>query len=38
VTQTSDNKPWEALGFYSVIGAATIIGIGIDYSGLDIPG
>jgi len=30
-----DNKPWEAVGFYSVIGAATIIGVGIDYSGLD---
>jgi NRAMP (natural resistance-associated macrophage protein)-like metal ion transporter len=25
-------KPWEALGFYSVIGAATLLGIGIDWS------
>lgn len=30
-----DNKPWEAVGFYSVICLATIIGVGIDYSGLD---
>lgn len=30
-----DNKPWEAVGFYAVIAAATLIGIGIDYSGLD---
>jgi NRAMP (natural resistance-associated macrophage protein)-like metal ion transporter len=30
-----DYKPWEAIGFYTVIGAATIIGVAIDYSGLD---
>ena len=30
-----ENKPWEAIGFYSVIGAATLLGIGIDFSGFD---
>jgi hypothetical protein len=25
-----ENKPWEAVGFYSVITAATLLGIGID--------
>jgi Mn2+/Fe2+ NRAMP family transporter len=30
-----DNMPWEAKGFYAVIGAAMILGLGIDYSGLD---
>jgi Mn2+/Fe2+ NRAMP family transporter len=30
-----DNKPWEAAGFYSVIAAATILGIGIGFSPLD---
>lgn len=30
-----DNKPWEAVGFYGVMGAATALGLGIDYSGLD---
>lgn len=30
-----DNKPWEAVGFYSIIGLATILGLAIDYSGLD---
>jgi NRAMP (natural resistance-associated macrophage protein)-like metal ion transporter len=30
-----DNKPWEAVGFYSVIAAATLLGIGIDFSPLD---
>jgi len=30
-----DNKPWEAVGFYAVIAAATVIGLVIDYSGLD---
>ena len=30
-----DNKPWEAVGFYSVIAAATILGIGIGFSPLD---
>jgi NRAMP (natural resistance-associated macrophage protein)-like metal ion transporter len=28
-------KPWEAVGFYSVIGAATVIGLVIDWSPLD---
>jgi NRAMP (natural resistance-associated macrophage protein)-like metal ion transporter len=28
-------KPWEAWGFYAVIGAATLLGIGIDWSPLD---
>ena len=30
-----DNKPWEAVGFYSVIAAAVALGLTIDYSGLD---
>jgi Mn2+/Fe2+ NRAMP family transporter len=30
-----DNKPWEAVGFYSVMAAATALGLAIDYSGLD---
>ena len=30
-----DNMPWEARGFYAVIGAAMVLGLGIDYSGLD---
>jgi Mn2+/Fe2+ NRAMP family transporter len=30
-----DNKPWEARGFYFVIGAAVALGLIIDYSGLD---
>jgi Mn2+/Fe2+ NRAMP family transporter len=30
-----DNKPWEATGFYSVIAAATLLGIGIGFSPLD---
>jgi NRAMP (natural resistance-associated macrophage protein)-like metal ion transporter len=30
-----DNKPWEAVGFYLIIGAATLLGIGIDWSSLD---
>jgi NRAMP (natural resistance-associated macrophage protein)-like metal ion transporter len=28
-------KPWEAIGFYTVIGVATLLGIGIDWSSLD---
>lgn len=28
-------KPWEAIGFYIVIGAATLLGIGIDWSPID---
>ena len=30
-----DNMPWQAKGFYAVIGAAVFLGLGIDYSGLD---
>jgi NRAMP (natural resistance-associated macrophage protein)-like metal ion transporter len=30
-----ENKPWEAVGFYSVIAAATLLGICIDFSPLD---
>ena len=30
-----ENKPWEAIGFYSVIGVATLLGLGIDFSPLD---
>ena len=30
-----DNMPWQARGFYSVIGAAMILGLGIDWSPLD---
>jgi NRAMP (natural resistance-associated macrophage protein)-like metal ion transporter len=30
-----DHKPWEAVGFYSVLGAATLLGLGIDWSPLD---
>ena len=30
-----DRMPWQATGFYAVIGAAVILGLGIDYSGLD---
>ena len=30
-----DNKPWEAVGFYCVIAAAMILGIGIDLSDLE---
>ena len=30
-----DSKPREAVGFYSVIAAATLLGIGIDLSGFD---
>lgn len=30
-----ENKPWEAAGFYSVIGAATLLGVAIDFSPLD---
>lgn len=30
-----ENKPWEAVGFYSVIAAATLLGIGIDLAGID---
>lgn len=27
-----ENKPWEAVGFYAVIGAATLLGLGIGFS------
>lgn len=27
-----EHKPWEAVGFYSVIGAATLLGLGIEWS------
>ena len=30
-----ENKPWEAVGFYSIIAAATLLGIAIDFSHLD---
>ena len=30
-----DYKPWEARGFYTVIGLATLLGIGIDWSPVD---
>lgn len=30
-----EHKPWEAVGFYSVIGCATLLGIAIDWSSLD---
>jgi NRAMP (natural resistance-associated macrophage protein)-like metal ion transporter len=30
-----EHKPWEAVGFYSVIGVATLLGIAIDWSPLD---
>ena len=30
-----DSKPWEAVGFYTVIGLATLLGIGIIFSPVD---
>ena len=30
-----EHKPWEAVGFYAVIGAATALGLAIDWSPLD---
>jgi NRAMP (natural resistance-associated macrophage protein)-like metal ion transporter len=30
-----DNMPWQARGFYAVIGAAVVLGLGIDYCGID---
>jgi NRAMP (natural resistance-associated macrophage protein)-like metal ion transporter len=30
-----ENKPWEAVGFYGVIGAATLLGVVIDFSPID---
>jgi NRAMP (natural resistance-associated macrophage protein)-like metal ion transporter len=29
------HKPWEAVGFYTVIGAATLLGVAIDWSPID---
>jgi Mn2+/Fe2+ NRAMP family transporter len=30
-----EKKPWEAVGFYTVIGLATLLGLAVDYSPLD---
>ena len=30
-----ENKPWKAKGFYGVITAATLIGLSVDYVGID---
>lgn len=30
-----DNMPWQARGFYSVIGAAVLLGLGVGYTGID---
>ncbi|MDB5523452.1 MAG: putative cation uptake system protein [Rhizobium sp.] len=30
-----ENKPWEAVGFYSMIAAATLLGLGIEFSPID---
>jgi NRAMP (natural resistance-associated macrophage protein)-like metal ion transporter len=30
-----DAKPWEAIGFYGVIGAATLLGVGLDLMKID---
>jgi Mn2+/Fe2+ NRAMP family transporter len=30
-----DNMPWQAAGFYGVIGAAVLLGLGIDWSPID---
>jgi Mn2+/Fe2+ NRAMP family transporter len=30
-----DNMPWQARGFYAVIGSAVLLGLGIDWSPLD---
>ncbi len=30
-----ENRPWEARGFYTIIGLATLFGLGINYVGLD---
>lgn len=30
-----DNMPWQARGFYTVIGGATLLGLGIDWSPID---
>lgn len=30
-----ENKPWEAVGFYAVIAAAIVLGLGIEFSSID---
>jgi Mn2+/Fe2+ NRAMP family transporter len=30
-----ENKPWEAIGFYSVIGVSTLLGVVIDWAHID---
>ena len=30
-----EHKPWEAVGFYTIIGLATLLGVGIDWSPLN---
>ena len=30
-----ENKPWEARGFYAIVGLATLLGLAINYLGLD---
>ncbi|MGO4407987.1 NRAMP family divalent metal transporter [Bosea sp. RAF48] len=30
-----ENKPWEAVGFYSVIAVATVLGVGLDFTPFD---
>jgi len=30
-----ENKPWEAVGFYTVLSLATLLGLAVDYSPLD---
>lgn len=30
-----EHKPWEAVGFYSVVGLATLLGIALDWSSID---
>lgn len=30
-----ENKPWEAVGFYSVIAAATLLGVGLGFTPID---
>jgi Mn2+/Fe2+ NRAMP family transporter len=30
-----DDKPWEAVGFYAVLGAATLLGVGLDLARVD---
>lgn len=30
-----EHKPWEAIGFYAIIAAATLIGLGLDWAAID---